>query len=75
KDLNAWSRYNRWFHKSVLEYGYKINGSDFSLDETLRAKRPIIEFKPNIELFDHGIVAKQSVDFIDDFVIYSCLYF
>lgn len=67
RDLNAWSRYNRWFHRSVLEYAYRANGSEFDLDESLRAKRPIIEFKPNIELFSHGTQAKLSVDFIDDF--------
>ena len=67
KDFNPWSRYNRWFHRSVLEYAHKINGSDFNSDETLRAKRPIIEFRPNIQLINHGSIFKGAVDFIDNF--------
>jgi hypothetical protein len=66
-DSNPWSRYNRWFHKSVLEYSYKIRGQEFSSPENLRAKRPIIEFSPNLQLFNHGTVAKQSVDLIEDY--------
>jgi len=64
-DNNPWSRYNRWFHRSVLEYAYKVRGQDFSADETLRAKRPIIEFDGNLQLFNHGSAAKESVDYID----------
>jgi hypothetical protein len=67
KDFNAWSRYNRWFHRSVLEFSYKSRGQDFPADENLRAKRPIIEFQRDLQLFNHGSVAKQAVDFIDDF--------
>lgn len=67
KDKNPWSRYNRWFHRSVLEYSSKLSGSEFSADETARAKRPIIEFNADIQLFNHGSVAKQTVDFVDDF--------
>jgi hypothetical protein len=67
KDANPWSRYNRWFHRSVLEYSSKLSGSEFSADETARAKRPIIEFNANIQLFNHGSVAKATVDFVDDF--------
>ena len=66
-DLNPWTRYNRWFHRSVLEYANKINGTDVDLPEDSRAKRPIIEFLPNVQLFNHGAKAKQEVDFIDTF--------
>jgi hypothetical protein len=66
-DRNPWSRSNRWFHRSVLEYSYKIRGTDFPADEALRAKRPIIEFKSNIQLFNHGSVAKQTVDYLENF--------
>ena len=66
-DRNSWSRYNRWFHRSLLDYAHSLNNSDFSADETARAKRPIIEFKPNIKLFNHGEIAKNSVDYVDDF--------
>ena len=67
KDLNPWSRYNRWFHRSVLEFSHKFNGTDFDAVDTARAKRPIIEFEPNLQLFNHGSKIKQSVDFIDRF--------
>ncbi len=66
-DRNAWSRYNRWFHRSVLEQAYKLRGQDFPATEEARAKRPIIEFKGNIKLYNHGGLAKQTVDYIDDF--------
>lgn len=67
KDLNPWSRYNRWFHRSILEYAYNFRGQDFTASEQLRAKRPIVEFLPNIKLYNHGINSKQSVDYIDTF--------
>ena len=65
KDLNPWSRYNRWFHRSVIEYSAAVNGNSFNAPEDARAKRPIIEFQPNIKLFNHGAVAKTTVDYID----------
>jgi len=66
-DSNPWSRYNRWFHKATLEQAHKLNGSDFEAGDSFRAKRPIIEFRPNLQLFNHGSVAKTPVDFIDTF--------
>jgi hypothetical protein len=66
-DKNPWSRYNRWFHRNVLEYAYKSRGQDFSATETARAKRPIIEFGSNLKLFEHGSIAKDTVDYVDDF--------
>lgn len=66
-DTNPWSRYNRWFHRSILEYAYSQRGQDFPADETARAKRPIIEFHANLQLFNHGSTAKQTVDYVDDY--------
>jgi hypothetical protein len=66
-DRNPWSRYNRWFHRSVLEYSSRLTGSEFDAKEELRAKRPIIEFFSNLQLFNHGSTAKETVDFIDRF--------
>jgi hypothetical protein len=66
-DLNPWSRYNRWFHRQVLEYAHQLRGEDFSAPETARAKRPIFEFLPGLQLFNHGRIAKQTVDYIDDY--------
>jgi len=67
KDLNPWSRYNRWFHRSILEQSHKLSGSDFSAVETTRAKRPIIEFVSNLKLFQFGAIAKTTVDYIDTY--------
>ena len=66
-DANPWSRYNRWFHRSVLEYAHSMSNTELDLPESARAKRPIIEFTPNLQLFNHGAKAKQSVDYIDTF--------
>jgi len=66
-DSNPWSRYNRWFHRSVLEYAFRSRGDDFDATEASRAKRPIIEFNKNIQLFNHGRNAKQTVDYVDDY--------
>ena len=64
-DNNPWSRYNRWFHRSVLEKSYQLRGQDFPANESARAKRPIIEFRSGLQLFNHGSIAKQTVDYID----------
>ena len=64
-DSNSWSRYNRWFHRSVLEYSCAIRGQEYNAPEANRAKRPIIEFVSNLKLYNHGAVAKRPVDFVD----------
>lgn len=46
---NDWSYSNRWFHRSVIDFD--------ELDNTitpLQAKRPIIEFEKNLELYNYG---------------------
>jgi len=64
-DGNAWSRYNRWFHRAVIEATAAANGYTPVLLETDRAKRPIIEFDSGLSLFNHGTTAKRSVTLID----------
>ena len=64
-DGNAWSRYNRWFHRAMIEDTATINGLELDLLEQNRAKRPIIEFDSGLSLYDHGVVAKNSVTVID----------
>ncbi len=64
-DGSAWVRQNRWFHRSVVENTSKYNGFDTVLDQESRAKRPIIEFDANIQLFNHGKKYKTSVTVID----------
>ena len=65
RDQNAWSRYNRWFHRSVIEETARISGFTPVLNEDDRAKRPIIEFDSGLELYNHGTVAKRSVTLYD----------
>jgi len=67
KDRNPWSRYNRWFHKDVIEASFAANNQPVALDQNARAKRPIIEFEAGIKLFNHGVKSKQNVDLVDTF--------
>ena len=66
-DRNPWSRFNRWFHKSVIEKSAEINSQPLELDQTARATRPIIEFNAGLKLFNHGSKAKNTVDLVDTF--------
>ena len=68
-DKNPWSRSNRWFHIDVINATatYNNNPESVSVYATAenKAKRPIIEFYPNLRLFDTGVVGKDPIDFID----------
>lgn len=66
-DGNLWSKYNRWFHKSVIELAETINGQQPELDQTARATRPIIEFEAGLKLFNFGTSVKKNVDLVDNF--------
>jgi hypothetical protein len=65
RDLNPWSRYNRWFHADVLKLAAEINGRVFVDPLNLKAKRPIIEFRPNLQLYNFGKRGIKNVDVID----------
>ena len=65
RDQNAWSRYNRWFHKSIIDETARVSGFTPTLNEDDRAKRPIIEFDSGLALYNHGTVAKKSVTLYD----------
>ena len=64
-DQNPWSRYNRWFHKAVIETTADVSGYTATLKEEDRAKRPIIEFDSGLALYNHGTTAKNSVTLYD----------
>jgi len=66
KDLNPWSRYNRWFHKDIINITATINNVPALYPLTTRAKRPIIEFKPNLQLYNFGKYGNQNIDLIDN---------
>ena len=68
-DRNGWARSNRWFHSDVI-----TATATYIQDETIistfatqanKAKRPIIEFYPNLKLIFHGSNGKKPVDYID----------
>ena len=65
RDQNPWSRRNRWFHKEVLAATATYNGTSFSLETYTRAQRPIIEFEPNLQLYNFGNLALIPVDIFD----------
>ena len=66
---NAWSRSNRWFHIDVINATATYNNAPELVTEYTqlgnKAKRPIIEFYPNLKLFNSGAVGKNPIDFID----------
>jgi len=64
-DLNAWSRSNRWFHTDVISATAEYNGIVPSLDNNYRARRPVLEFRGGLRLFNSGTQAKQPIDIID----------
>lgn len=62
KDLNPWSRNNRWFHEDVINATAKYNNFVPVIDQNSRASRPIIEFDADLALFNHGRVGKTFVN-------------
>ena len=66
---NPWSRSNRWFHIDVINATAAYNNTPALVTEYTqlgnKAKRPIIEFYPNLKLFNSGAVGKNPIDFID----------
>ena len=65
-DSNAWSRTNRWFHEDVILKTAKYNKTEIFIDEKQRAKRPIIEFDADLQLFNSGRSLLSVIERIDD---------
>ena len=65
KDLNAWTRSNRWFHIDIINATAEYNNTDINIDNQYRAKRPIIQFRPGTRLYNMGTEGKQPVNVID----------
>ena len=65
KDLNAWTRSNRWFHIDVLNATGEYNDTPVVLNNELRGKRPILQFRPGLRLFNMGTASKAPVNVID----------
>ena len=64
-DLNAWARSNRWFHVDVIRDTARYTNQDFVIDNVNKARRPIIEFRANLRLFDNGTQGIGSVSLVD----------
>ena len=65
-DRNSWSRSNRWTHVDVINKTAEYNKTTALLDQDKRAKRPILEFKAGLRLFDYGTRSIGAVDIIDE---------
>lgn len=68
-DLNAWTRANRWFHEDVILKTAEYNKTEVLINEDQRAKRPIIEFDPDIQLFNYGRNLLDFITRIDDRIV------
>ena len=65
-DLNPWCRANQWF--SIYAIRNTVEYNDLALEDyqssQFRAQRPIIEFFPNIELYDSGWNFIDNIDHV-----------
>lgn len=64
QDLNPWTRSNHWFHKEVLQATADYNQTTINYGPNISARRAIVEFEPNLQLFCFGKQAKNNVDLI-----------
>jgi len=65
RDLNPWTRYNRWFHQDIITISAIVNGVVPVISASSRAQRPIVEFNANLKLYNFGTVGISKVDIID----------
>jgi len=66
-EKSQWSRYNRWYHKDVIETSAKITNTTAELNQDNRAFKPIIEFNSGLKLYNYGTRNITNVDLIDTF--------
>ena len=67
-DKNGWTRSNRWFHLDIIEKTAAYNDTIPLLDQNLRAKRPIIEFDADLQLYNFGVESKTPIDVLDTII-------
>ena len=60
KSLNPWSRTNHWYHKSIISANNTL-----ILDSNRQAKRPIIEYDNDLELYNYGNLFSRTATVID----------
>ncbi len=66
QDLNPWSRYNRWVHEDVIIAAANANNNPIVIPGENRAKRPIIEFAADLQLYNFGSRGVKGIDLIDN---------
>lgn len=66
RDLNPWSRYNRWVHADVIKMSAEANNLTPVYPANKRATRPIIEFSADLQLYNFGTVGVKNIDLIDN---------
>lgn len=64
-DRNVWSRSNRWFHIDVINATADYLGEITIVKQSSRAVRPIIEFEPDIQLYNTGRKFKSIIDILE----------
>ena len=64
QDQNPWSRSNRWFHVDIINATANYNNTVADYGPNISGRRPIIEFVPNLQLFNYGAQAKNNVDLL-----------
>ena len=65
KDLNPWTRSNRWFHVDVINATAEYNNTIPVVDNAFRGRRPILEFRAGTKLIDFATQGKQPINIID----------
>ena len=64
-DKNIWSRINQWYHIDTINDILQFNSQSIALDvmENRKARRPIIEFERNIQLYKHGDFSRAPITY------------
>ena len=52
RDFNDWTQKNRWFHQDIIALAAEYNNTVPLYNQNYRAKRPIIEFEENLQLYN-----------------------
>jgi len=66
EDKNPWARTNRWFSIHALRVATEYNELDLEayLNNKTRAKRPIVEFQANMELYNTCSTFVETIDYV-----------
>ena len=66
KDGNPWSLRNRWFHINNIKLANAYNNIEDTFENYIQAKKPILCFNRDIELFNFGNYDRGWVKLITD---------